>query len=117
MRLSSCERERPGRMGLVVIDFFPQPVAMSAVTRRPVERWLAKQPGDFAFMEYPIPKHGYGGPAIYSTRLTGRESSWAAPKTRQIAIWSDLSAFPSPSTIDLLYDWGAKYVLVDENLY
>src|SRR4029077_21199586 len=31
--------------------------------------------------------------------------------------WGDLSAFPSPVTLDLLYDWGARYVLVDENLY
>ena len=34
-----------------------------------------------------------------------------------LAYWSDLSAFPSPTTIDLLAGWGAKYVLVDENLY
>jgi hypothetical protein len=34
-----------------------------------------------------------------------------------LAFWGDLSAFPSPSTLDLLYGWGAKYVLVDENLY
>jgi hypothetical protein len=34
-----------------------------------------------------------------------------------LAFWGDLSAFPSPFTLDLLYGWGAKYVLVDENLY
>jgi hypothetical protein len=34
-----------------------------------------------------------------------------------LAFWSKLSAFPSPLTLDLLYGWGAKYILVDENLY
>jgi hypothetical protein len=34
-----------------------------------------------------------------------------------LAYWSDLSAFPSPFTIDLLHGWGAKYVLVDQGLY
>jgi hypothetical protein len=105
-------------MGLVVIDFFPQPAAMTAVTRRPVEQWLAEQPGVFAFMEYPIPKHGYSGPAIYSTRLTGKEIIMGnAQNPPNMAFWSELSAFPSPATLDLLYGWGAKYVLVDENLY
>ena len=105
-------------MGLVVIDFFPQPAAMSAVIPRPVDMWLSKQPGDFAFMEYPIPRHGWGGPAIYATRLTGKRiilGSSQNPPNR--AYWGDLSAFPSPFTINLLCDWGARYVLVDENLY
>jgi len=105
-------------MGLVVIDFFPRPVAMSAVMQRPVDAWLSKQPGDFAFMEYPIPRHGYGGPAIYSTRLTGKRIIMGSSQNPpNLAYWSDLSAFPSPTTIDLLAGWGAKYVLVDENLY
>ena len=33
-----------------------------------------------------------------------------------LAYWRDLSAFPSPLTLDLLCDWGTKYVLVDESL-
>ncbi|HET6888135.1 MAG TPA: hypothetical protein VFH87_09455 [Candidatus Udaeobacter sp.] len=105
-------------MGLVVIDFFPQPVAMSAVMQRPVDAWLSKQTGDFAFMEYPITRHGYGGPAIYSTRLTGKRIIMGSSQNPpNLVYWSDLSAFPSPTTIDLLAGWGAKYVLVDENLY
>jgi hypothetical protein len=105
-------------MGLVVFDFFPQPAAMSAVIQRPVDKWLSQQPGDFAFMEYPIPRHGYSGPAIYSTRLTGKEIIMGnAQNPPNLAFWSELSAFPSPATLDLLCGWGAKYVLVDENLY
>jgi hypothetical protein len=105
-------------MALAVFDFFPQPAQMTSIAQRPVERWIAEQPGAFAFMEYPIPQHAYGGPAIYSTRLTGKRIIMgSAQNPPDLAFWSDLSAFPSPSTLDLLYGWRAKYVLVDENLY
>src|SRR5205823_3015570 len=105
-------------MALVVFDFFPQPPAMTTVAPRAVDQWLSRQPGDFAFMEYPVPNHGYGGPAIYSTRLTGKRIIMGSSQNPpNLAYWSDLSAFPSPVTLDLLHGWGAKYVLVDENLY
>jgi hypothetical protein len=105
-------------IGLVVFDIFPKPMAVSPVRPRAVDQWLSTQPGEFAFMEYPIPRHAYGGPAIYSTRLTGKRIIMGnAQNPPNFAFWSDLSAFPSPSTLDLLYGWGAKYVLVDESLY
>jgi hypothetical protein len=104
--------------GLVVLDVFPRPMDMSPVKPRPVDQWLSRQPGEFAFMEYPIPQHAYGGPAIYSTRLSGKRIIMGnAQNPPNLAFWSDLSAFPCPFTLDLLYGWGAKYVLVDENLY
>jgi hypothetical protein len=104
--------------GLVVLDVFPRPMDMSPVKPRPVDQWLSRQPGEFAFMEYPIPQHAYGGPAIYSTRLSGKRIIMGnAQNPPNLAFWGDLSAFPSPFTLDLLYGWGAKYVLVDENLY
>jgi len=104
--------------GLVLFDVFPRPMGMSPVRPRAADQWLSKQPGEFVFMEYPIPRHAYGGPAIYSTRLTGKRIIMGnAQNPPNLPFWSDLSAFPSPSTLDLLYGWGAKYVLVDENLY
>jgi hypothetical protein len=105
-------------MALVLFDLFPQPTAMTIVAPRAVDGWLARQPGDFAFMEYPVANHGYGGPAIYATRLTGKRIIMGSSQNPpNLAYWSDLSAFPSPFTLDVLYGWGAKYVLVDENIY
>ena len=104
--------------GLVLFDFFPRPEGMSPVAPRAVDQWFAKQPGNFAFMEYPIPNHGYGGPAIYVSRLTGKAIIMGSSQNPpNLVYWSDLGAFPSPITLDLLYGWGTKYVLVDENLY
>jgi len=105
-------------MALVLFDLFPQPTDMTIVAPRAVDQWLAKQPGDFAFTEYPIAQHGYGGPAIYSTRLTGKRIIMGSSQNPpNLAYWGDLSAFPSPFTLDILYGWGTKYVLVDENIY
>jgi hypothetical protein len=104
--------------GLALFDFFPRPTYMSAVTPRAIDKWLAKQPGNFAFIEYPIANHGYGGPAIYARRLTGKRIIMGSSQNPpNLMYWPDLSAFPSPITLDLLYGWGAKYVLVDESLY
>src|SRR5947207_1529538 len=104
--------------GLVVLDSCGAPMGMSLVAPRAVDQWLAKQPGKFAFMEYPISRHAYGGPAIYSTRLTGKRIIMGnAQNPPNLAFWETLSAFPSPSTLDLLYRWGTKYVVVDESLY
>jgi hypothetical protein len=105
-------------VSFAVLDFFPGRAGMTPVNPRPVDGWISAQPGNFAFMEYPIPRHGYGGPAIYTTRLTGKRIIMGSSQNPPNQVyWSTLSAFPSPITLDLLHDWGAKYVLVDENLY
>jgi len=104
--------------GIVVFDFFPRPADMTSVAPRAADQWLARRPGNFAFMEYPIANHGYGGPAIYSTRLTGKRIIMGSGQSPpNLVFWRQLNAFPSPLTINLLYGWGAKYVLVDENVY
>jgi len=105
-------------IGLVLFDFFPEPLSMSTVAPRAVDQWLANQPGNFAFVDYPIAYHGYGGPAIYSRRLTGKRIIMGSSQNPpNLMYWSYLSAFPSPITLDMLYGWGARYALVDENLY
>ena len=104
--------------GLVAMDFVEKPFGVCDAGPRPVEAWLARQPGKFAIMDYPVSKHGYGGLAIYSTRLTGKQivlgSAQAPPN---FASWEQLSVFPSAETLDLLARWQVKYVLVDETLY
>jgi hypothetical protein len=105
-------------MAFVIFDFLPRPIHMTIVAPRAVDQWLSRQPGDFAFMEYPISHHGFGGPAIYSTRFTGKGIIMGSSQNPpNLVYWRDLSAFPSPFTLDLLSGWGTKYVVVDENLY
>lgn len=104
--------------GVVTFDLFPRPAHMTLVAPRAVDQWLAHRPGNFAFVDYPISDHGYGGPAIYSRRLTGKRIVMGnSHRPPNLVFWRELSGFPSPRTLDLLYDWSVKYVLVDENLY
>ncbi len=104
--------------GLTALDLAEKPFGTSPVQARPVDNWLAQLPDKFSIMEYPVPNHGYGGRAIYSTRWTGKRivlgSAQAPPN---ISSWGILSLFPSPKTLDLLASWEVKYVLVDEDRY
>jgi hypothetical protein len=105
-------------IGLATLDSMAVPFGMAPVVPRPVDRWLAAQPGKFPVMEYPIPEHAYSGPAMYSTRFTGQRIIMGYGSNPPNApYFATLSTFPSPPTLDLLQRWGTKFVLVDETLY
>jgi hypothetical protein len=93
-------------------------LGMASVAPRPVDRWLATQPGKFPVMEYPIPEYAYSGPAMYSTRLTGKQIIMGyASNPPNAPYFETLSTFPSPRALDLLWQWGTKFVLVNQKLY
>ncbi len=105
-------------VSLAALDSMAVPFGMAPVAPRPVDRWLAAQPGKFAVMEYPIPEHAYSGPAMYSTRFTGQRIIMGYASNPPVAPYFEtLSTFPSPQALDLLQQWGTKFVLVDETLY
>lgn len=105
-------------IGLATLDSMAVPFGMAPVVPRPVDRWLAAQPGKFAVMEYPIPEHAYSGPAMYSTRYTGHQIIMGyASNPPNAPYFPTLSTFPSPQALDLLQQWETKFVLVDEKLY
>ena len=104
-------------VGLATLDSIVF-LGMASVAPRSVDRWLAAQPGKFPVMEYPIPEHAYSGPAMYSTRFTGKQIIMGyASNPPNLHYFPTLSTFPSPAALDLLQRWGTKYVLVDETLY
>lgn len=105
-------------LALIILDTSAVPLGMAAVVPRPVDKWLAEQPGKFTVMEYPISNHAYSGPAMYSTRLTGKRIVMGyASYPPNSSSFGTLSLFPASETLDLLQAWGVKYVLVDEMLY
>ena len=105
-------------ISLATLDSMAVPFGMALVAPRPVDRWLAAQPGKFAVMEYPIPEHAYSGPAMYSTRFTGKRIIMGYGSNPPNAPYFEtLSTFPSPQALDLLQRWGTRFVLVDEMLY
>jgi hypothetical protein len=105
-------------VSLATLDSITFPFGMASITPRPIDRWLAAQPGKFPVMEYPIPEHAYSGPAMYSTRLTGQQIIMGyGSNPPNLHYFETLSTFPSPKALDLLQRWGTRFVLVDENLY
>jgi hypothetical protein len=105
-------------LSLATLDSMAVPFGMASVGPRPVDRWLAAQPGKFPVMEYPIPEHAYSGPAMYYTRFSGKQIIMGyASNPPNLRYFQTLSTFPSPPALDLLQRWGTKFVLVDETLY
>jgi hypothetical protein len=105
-------------VSLATLDSMAVPFGMAPVAPRSVDRWLAAQPGKFPVMEYPIPEYAYSGPAMYSTRLTGKQIIMGyASNPPNAPYFETLSTFPSPQALDLLQQWGTKFVLVNQKLY
>src|SRR5262249_62276935 len=85
-----------GALALVTLDGLAIPFGMAPVVPRPVEAWLAGQPGKFSVMEYPVMNHAYGGRAMYARRLTGKSIVMGYGSfPPNFASWPLLSLFPS----------------------
>jgi len=104
---------------LILFEFWTVPFGMCEVKPRPIDRWLAQQPGDFAIMQFP-----YGsaitGAQMYYTKFNGKKiaSGYGTyfPATFT-ARADDLEAFPALRSIKVLREWGIRYVLVNLSEY
>jgi hypothetical protein len=103
---------------LAVVDTLAVPYVRSSTHPRAVDQWLARQPGDFAIIEYPVIDNGWSGPAMYRRRVTGKRTvlGYGSYPPNQ-DFWPLLSRFPAPEALDLLQWWDVKYVIVDESRY
>jgi hypothetical protein len=108
-------------IGLIIMEFAAVPYAMgtSAVTARPVDQWLASQPGDWAIMEFPVAK-AVSGRTLYASRTHGKQIAFGYgtffPREFNEAR-PVLEDFPSPQCLGLLKSWGVRYVLVGSQSY
>jgi len=106
---------------LVIIEFAPFPYALgtSRVEARPVDEWLANRGGDFAIMEFPVTKALSGRP-LYAAHTHGKGIAFgygtffprAFDERRSV-----LDRFPSEECVQLLREWGVRYVLVGSRSY
>jgi hypothetical protein len=90
------------------------PAPLVPVEPRPVDRWLAEQPGRFAIMQYPIDV-ALSGPSMLYTRYHGKPIVYGFGtylpffyRERHPA----LLTFPADEALDQLAAWQVKYVLV-----
>ena len=122
-------RVNPGRKGLITIlvigllflDLFPGPYSQFAqVSSRPVDMWLAAQPGQGAVVQMPF-KLAEDQEMTYYTLVNGKPFVGgffnAFPPAQYMKIKPILERFPDGESIQLLRNLGVQYILVEQGYY
>lgn len=100
---------------LVLFEFYAGPQALIRVAPRPVDEWLAQQPGEFAIVQMPL-EAALSGPQMFYTRYHGKNIISGYGTYFPILFeerYPALAEFPSDASLDLLARWPVRYVLVD----
>jgi hypothetical protein len=119
------ERIKPSRraaiavaaLALILFDFYPGPYTeFTRVQARPVDTWLAQQPGDGAVTQMPFSiaedqEHTYYTLAHGKPYIGGFFNAF--PPEQYARIKPVLENFPDRASADLLRELGVEYVLVD----
>ncbi|HEX9618104.1 MAG TPA: hypothetical protein VGA03_11895 [Anaerolineales bacterium] len=109
-------------LALVVtgIDFNINPFPLTEVKVRPVDEWLAAQPGNGAFVQFPIDQSTRPD-LIYATLAHDRPfigMFYGAYLPLEFErLFKRLHNFPNRGTLDALRDRGVEFVLVDASAY
>ncbi len=108
-------------IGLVWLDFYPGPYRQFAqVAARPVDAWLAQQPGNGAVAQFPAVQLE-DQDQVYNTLVHGKPfigGFFSANQPEQyLRIRPVLDRFPSPDGAALLRDLGVQWVLMDTRQY
>ena len=106
---------------LVFIDFYPGVYKdFAKVEARPVDYWLAEQPGDGALIQFPFSK-AEDQENTYYTLIHGKPYVGgffnAFPPRQYREIYPIMENFPDDTSVKLLYDFGVQYVLIDVDDY
>ena len=124
-----CTRVRPrwrfalclGLLVLVIIDFYSTPFKeFSRIESRPIDTWLAMQPGKGAVVQFPFElvedQEQVYYTLTYNKPFVGGFFNAFPPEQYQ-RIRPILSNFPDLESIDLLKELGVEYILVDSSYY
>jgi hypothetical protein len=100
---------------LVLFEFYAGPQALVPVKPRPVDEWMAQQPGDFTIVQMPLDA-ALSGPQMFYTRFHGKNiiSGYGTYFPLLFEEWyPELADFPNEASIERLTHWPVRYVLVD----
>ncbi|MCL5958126.1 MAG: hypothetical protein M1358_02220 [Chloroflexi bacterium] len=107
-------------LALILFDFYPY-VNLRTVQGRPVDYWLASQPGNGAVVQFPFPARQVDGSLIYYTSVNNKPfiggfvAAFGTPQFRRIQ--PILESFPDEKSVAVLKELGTQWVLVDSNEY
>jgi hypothetical protein len=99
----------------VLFEFWTGPQPLVRVEPRPVDTWLAQQPGKFAIMQYPISTALNGAQMLY-TRYHGKRVVFGYGTYLPIRFRQqhpELAGFPDDSSLDQLSGKEVRYILLD----
>jgi hypothetical protein len=110
-----------GLLLLVLIDFFPRPFTQFAeVSARPVDYWLAEQPGQGAVAQMPFIKAEDQDQTYFTLTYNKPYIGGffnAFPPHQYQEIKPVLAGFPNRESVELLKKLGTEFVLVDIKSY
>lgn len=110
-----------GLLAMVLLDFYPGPYSeFAAVKARPVDEWLANQPGQGAVIQFPFVM-GEDQDQTYYTLVHGKPFVGgffnAFPPPQYARIRPIMENFPDEQSVTMLDDLGVGYVLIDQASY
>lgn len=108
-------------LGLVYFDFYPGTYTQFArVKARPVDTWLAQQPGDGAVIQFPFIQ-SEDQDQVYYTLIHQKPFVGgffnAFPPVQYTKIKPQMERFPDQESVALIRDLGVEFVLVDQTQY
>ena len=108
-------------LGLVFFDFYPGCYTeLFQVDPRPVDKWLAEQPGQGAVILFPFSMEE-DQDQIYYQLIHGKPFVGgffnAFPPAQYKRIIPVMEYFPDQASIDLIKELGVKYILLDKDEY
>jgi hypothetical protein len=110
-----------GLLLLICIDFYPGILRkFSRLDARPVDYWLATQPGMGAVAQFPFSQES-SQKQVYNTLVSQKPFLGGYFNANQPEQYERISpvmdGFPSPESADLLMQLGVAYVIVDSSQY
>ncbi len=105
----------------VWLDFYPGPYQTTFdIKNRPVDVWLASQPGDGAVIQFPF-SQSEDQVQVYATLAHGKPFVGgffnAFPPQQYLEIKPVMENFPDKASVAMLDELGVKFVLADVNSY
>lgn len=106
---------------LVVLDFLPGNAGTTVLTPRPVDLWLAQQPGDFAVAFLPAENDVANYQALFGSLSHGKHlpaflHSRHMPRA-YVTFMLAAQNFPDPGALAKLHEMKLRYLLLERRLF
>jgi hypothetical protein len=106
---------------LLLVDLLPGRVEVSTLTPRPVDQWLAQQPGDFAVAVLPAGNADVNYRAMYGSLLHAKHmTAFNHPNhlpAAYRAFAQQVADFPAPASLEAMRTLGITYVLLERRFF